>query len=156
MVGWPASRIGAIGAEEYVFCKDNWLVLIVECLFAKASTANAELDLLKLRPHGSNSSPGATAHFHLKQHTQYQSVWTHNLKVANLKSYKKLSVWYFEVKLHIHTLGTSETYFTSCKMEHNSFLFNMRKLTIVTLIDCYAFSSDIGGLLFLCPSDGCC
>ncbi len=25
---------------EYVFCKDNRLVLIVECLFAKASTAN--------------------------------------------------------------------------------------------------------------------
>ncbi len=30
---------------EYVFCKDNWLVLIVECLFAKASTASvARLD----------------------------------------------------------------------------------------------------------------
>ncbi len=28
---------------EYVFCKDHWLVLIVECLFAKASTANALL-----------------------------------------------------------------------------------------------------------------
>ncbi len=26
---------------EYVFCKDNRLVLIVECLCAKASTANA-------------------------------------------------------------------------------------------------------------------
>ncbi len=26
---------------EYVFCKDNWLVLIGECLFVKASTANA-------------------------------------------------------------------------------------------------------------------
>ncbi len=25
---------------EYVFCKDNRLVLIVECLFAKASTAD--------------------------------------------------------------------------------------------------------------------
>ncbi len=35
---------------EYVFCKDNRLVLIVECLFAKASTANAELQLSKLRP----------------------------------------------------------------------------------------------------------
>ncbi len=33
---------------EYVFCKDNMLVLIVECLFAKASTAIAELELLKL------------------------------------------------------------------------------------------------------------
>ncbi len=35
---------------EYVFCKDNRLVLIVECLFAKASTANAGAELLKLRP----------------------------------------------------------------------------------------------------------
>ncbi len=35
---------------EYVFCKDNRLVLIVGCLFAKASTAIAELELLKLRP----------------------------------------------------------------------------------------------------------
>ncbi len=26
---------------KYVFCKDNWLALIVERLFAKASTANA-------------------------------------------------------------------------------------------------------------------
>ncbi len=33
-----------------VFCKDNRLVLIVECLFAKASTANAGAELLKLRP----------------------------------------------------------------------------------------------------------
>ncbi len=35
---------------EYVFCKDNWLVLIVECLFSKASTANAGAELLNLRP----------------------------------------------------------------------------------------------------------
>ncbi len=35
---------------EYIFCKDNRLVLIGECLFAEASTANAELELLKLRP----------------------------------------------------------------------------------------------------------
>ncbi len=35
---------------EYLFCKDNRLVLIVECLFAKASTANAGAELLKLRP----------------------------------------------------------------------------------------------------------
>ncbi len=26
---------------EYVFCRDNRLVLIVECLFAKASTAKS-------------------------------------------------------------------------------------------------------------------
>ncbi len=35
---------------EYAFCKDNRLVLIVECLFAKASNANAGAELLKLRP----------------------------------------------------------------------------------------------------------
>ncbi len=36
---------------EYIFCKDkDRLVLIVQCLLAKASTANAVLELLKLRP----------------------------------------------------------------------------------------------------------
>ncbi len=45
---------------EYVFCKDNRLVLIVECLFAKASTANAGAWALEASP----SSPGATAHLH--------------------------------------------------------------------------------------------
>ncbi len=49
---------------EYVFCKDNRLVLIVECLFAKASTANA--GALEALPF----SLGATAHLHLKQHTK--------------------------------------------------------------------------------------
>ncbi len=33
---------------EYVFCKDNGLVLIVECLFAKSSAANARAEYLKL------------------------------------------------------------------------------------------------------------
>ncbi len=69
---------------EYVFCKDNRLVLIVECLFVKASTANAA-GALEAPP----SSPGATAHLHLKQHTQNQRVWAHTLKVAILTSYKK-------------------------------------------------------------------
>ncbi len=64
-------------------------------------------------------APGATALWHLKQHTQIQSVLAHTLKVAILTSYKKLSVVYFELKLHIHTLRISETYFTSCKKEHN-------------------------------------
>ncbi len=45
---------------EYVFCKDNRLVLIVECLFAKASTANAGAQALETPP----SSPGAPAHLH--------------------------------------------------------------------------------------------
>ncbi len=65
---------------EYVFCKDNGLVLIVECLFAKASTANAVAWALEAPP----SSPGATARFHLKQHSQYKSVWAHTLKVQIL------------------------------------------------------------------------
>ncbi len=68
---------------EYVFCKDNMLVLIVECLFAKASTANVGAWALEAPP----SSPGATAHLHLKQHFR-----THTLKVAILTSYKNLSV----------------------------------------------------------------
>ncbi len=46
--------------SEYVFCKDNWLVLIVECLFAKASTANAGACALEAPP----SSPGAPTHLH--------------------------------------------------------------------------------------------
>ncbi len=49
---------------EYVFCKDNRLVLIVEYLFAKACTANSRAWALEAPP----SSPGATAHLHLKQH----------------------------------------------------------------------------------------
>ncbi len=36
--------------ETVRFFKDNWLVLIVDCLFVKASTANAGAELLKLRP----------------------------------------------------------------------------------------------------------
>ncbi len=35
------SIIRRLTLKQYVFCKDNRLVLIVECLFAKASTANA-------------------------------------------------------------------------------------------------------------------
>ncbi len=93
---------------KYVFCKDNRLLLIGECLFAKASTANASLSSWS-----SNSSVAS------KQHIQIQSVLAHTLKVAILTSYKKLSVGYIELKLHIQTLGISETYFTSCKKEHN-------------------------------------
>ncbi len=62
---------------------------------------------------------GSTSSFALKQHTQIQGVLAHTLKVAILTSYKKISVGYFELKLHIHTLGISETYFASCKKEHN-------------------------------------
>ncbi len=99
---------------QYVFCKDYCLVLIVKCLFAKASTANAGAELLKLRPR-------------LREHqlifikATYSNTGHlgHTLKVAILTSYKKVSVGYFELKLHIHTLGISETCFTSCKKEHN-------------------------------------
>ncbi len=48
-------------------------VLIMECLFAKASTANAGAWALEAPP----SSPGATAHLHLKQHTPIQRVLAH-------------------------------------------------------------------------------
>ncbi len=37
----------------------------------------------------------------------------------HFKKLYKLSVRYFELQLHIHTLWASETYFTSCKKEHN-------------------------------------
>ncbi len=63
---------------------------------------------------GSNSS------FALKQHTQIQCVLAHTLKVAILINYERLSVRYFELKLHIHTLGISEIYFTSCKKDECS------------------------------------
>ncbi len=46
-------------------------------------------------------------------------VLAHTLKVAILTSYKNVSVGYIELKLHIYALGTSETYFTSCKKGHN-------------------------------------
>ncbi len=52
--------------ETVVFCKDNRLVLIVKCLFAKASTANVGAWALEAPP----SSPGAPALSHLKKHTQ--------------------------------------------------------------------------------------
>ncbi len=69
---------------EYVLCKDNWLVLTIECLLAKASTANVELELLKLRLFS-----GSTSSVALKQHTQIQRILAHTLKVAILTSYKK-------------------------------------------------------------------
>ncbi len=99
---------------QYIFCKDNRLVRIMECLFAKASTPNAWAWALEAPP----SSPGATAHLHLKQHTQNQRVWDHTLKVPILTSYKNVSI-YCEQIFHIYALKTSETYFTSCRKEHN-------------------------------------
>ncbi len=82
---------------EYVFCKDNRLVLIVECLFTKVNTANAGARALEAPPSGSNSSSA------LKRYTQIQSILAHTLKVAILSSYKKNYVGYFELKFHIHT-----------------------------------------------------
>ncbi len=64
---------------EHVFCKDNRLVLIMECLFAKDSTANAELELLKLHPLLWSNSFSS---FALKQQSQIQSVLAHTIKVA--------------------------------------------------------------------------
>ncbi len=72
-----------------------------------------EHELKKLRPL-LKRGPGTPAHLHLKGQTQKQSVLAHTLKVVILTSYKKWSVGYFEHKLHIQALGTSETYFTSC------------------------------------------
>ncbi len=82
-------------------------VLIVECLFAKASTANAGAWALEAPP----SSPGATTHLHLKKHT---------LKVAILTSYTHLSVGYSELNIYIYAYMT---YFTSCKKGRNRVIF---------------------------------
>jgi len=61
------------------------------------------------------SVPGAAAHLHLKGHTQKRCVLAHLQIVTILTCYIKLYVGNFEQKLHIHTLGASETYFTSCE-----------------------------------------
>ncbi len=41
---------------------------------------------------------------------------------------------YFELRLQIHTLGTSETYLTSCKKEHNRSPLNSKNIS-----KCYCF-----------------
>ncbi len=51
------STIRWLTLKQSVFCKDNRLVLIVKCLFAKASSAN-------------EGGWALEAHLHLKQHTQ--------------------------------------------------------------------------------------
>ncbi len=90
-------------------------ILLLYIIFFWSLTASGHymlVELLKLRPLlRSNSS------FSFKAHTPYQGVWAHTLKVAILTSYK-LSVGYFELNLAYHS-GTPETYFTSCKKEHN-------------------------------------
>ncbi len=113
---------------EYIFCKDNRLVLIEECLFIKASTAYAGAWALEAPPF----SPGATAHLSLKQHSKSASFGSY-LKKAILTSYKNVSVGYIKLKLHIYALGTSGTYFTSCKKGHNRsplILFNHQKIRL--------------------------
>ncbi len=55
----------------------------MECLFANASNSNAGACALEAPP----SSLEATAHLHLKQHTQNQRILSHTLKVAILTSY---------------------------------------------------------------------
>ncbi len=65
--------------------------------------------------HNRDCAKAAMAHLHLKGQTQKGRALAHTLKEATLTSYKKWSVGYFELKLSIYALGTSETYFTSCK-----------------------------------------
>jgi len=48
---------------------------------------------------------------------------------------------YFELKLHIQTLGTSETYFTSCKRVHNRPPLK-DKFGILHLKPCFKIVSD--------------
>jgi len=61
------------------------------------------------------SVPGAEVHLHLKGHTQTQCVFAPPQKVNFLTCYILVYVGYFDIKLHIHTLGTLKTYFTSCE-----------------------------------------
>jgi len=55
---------------------------------------------------------GAAAHLHLKGHKNSAFLLTLKSNHFNML-YKIISVGYFELKLHIHPLGTSNTYFTS-------------------------------------------
>jgi len=49
---------------------------------------------------------GAAAHLHLKGPTLKRCFFAHPPKITILTFYIKISVGYFELKLHIHTLGT--------------------------------------------------
>jgi len=84
-------------------------------------------ELLKLHPL-LEREPGAAAHLHLKGHTQKRRVFAHTQIGANLTSYNKWSVGYFELKLYRHILGTPETYITFCEKEDKSFPFKLKEL----------------------------
>ncbi len=68
-----------------------------------------------------------------------QRVLAHTLKVAILTSYKNLSVGYIELKLHIYALGTSDTYFTSCKKGHNRSPLKIAKHTLTRAASIFYF-----------------
>ncbi len=70
---------------EYIFCKDNRLVLIGECLFIKTSTAYVGAWALETPP----SSPGATAHLHLKLNSKSASFGSY-LKNGNFNKLQKI------------------------------------------------------------------
>ncbi len=88
-----------------------------------------ELELLKLRPLLREQQL-----IYIKATYSKQCVLAHTLKVAILTSYKKLSVEYFELTLHIYALGTSETYFTSCKKGHNRSPLKLQKLLFSSFV----------------------
>ncbi len=124
------STIRWLTLKQYVFCKDNRLVLIVECLFVKANLALLlpELELLKLRP--------------LLREQQLicikaalnQRIWAHTLKVPILTSYKNLSVGYSELKFHIYSSGDIRDYFTSCKKGHNRSPLRYESVFIIIIL----------------------
>jgi len=80
---------------------------ILACL--REVIGNANKHIIEALP----TVSGAAAHLHLKGQTQNSAF--NPQKVTTLTCYIKISVGYFELKLHIHTLGTSDIYFTSCE-----------------------------------------
>ncbi len=70
--------------------------------------------LLKLHPLLKRGQEAPT-HLHLKGGGGETVRFGSYLKSGDFNKIYKLYVRYFEIKLHIHTLGTSETCFTSCK-----------------------------------------
>ncbi len=108
---------------EYVFCKDNRLVLIMECLFVKASTANVS-------SWSSALFTGSTSSFaYTQMHTQI-SFGSYSKSGNFTKLYTIICRVCWAKISHTHS-GISETYFTSCKKEHNrSPLMNAINITM--------------------------
>jgi len=56
---------------------------------------------------------------HLRSYTPKQLILKQAPKITLSNGYNKLTLGYFEPKLHKHILGTPETNIASCKKGHN-------------------------------------